>query len=85
MPHKSYPLMQSLHSPARLPSRRALLFSACDAAGVISVPFVEGVSRVDGGRCRRCRNPHSPAPAGRHFWRNEPKKLNDFNTYLITV
>ena len=84
MPHKSYPLMQSLHSPARLPSRRALLLSACDVAGVISVSFIEGVSR-DGGRCRRCRNPHSPAPAGRHFGETNPKKLNDFKTYIITL
>jgi hypothetical protein len=53
------------------------LLSACDVAGVISVPFVEGASGVGGGRCRVRRQSS--------FWPNEPKKLNDFNTNLITV
>jgi hypothetical protein len=84
MPHKSYPLMQSLQSPARSPRAGLFCLLSCDVAGVIRVSPIQGRAA---SWLSLPAVPKSTEPrAGRSsFWRNEAKKLNDFKTYLIII
>jgi hypothetical protein len=84
MPHKSYPLMQSLQSPARSPRAGLFCFLSGDVAGVIRASPSRGEPRrwLPLPAVPKSTEPRTGQSS---FWRNEAKKLNDFKTYLIII